>query len=180
MSEKSVDRERIEKSSPMTREEMYRGKKIIVRKDSQNSNVWDVVIHPGSIVLIPVMDDGKILFIKQWRHVVDQILIELPAGTLEKSEEPMACAEREIQEETGYRAGKITFLGGFYSAPGYTTEYLHLFLAEELEPSFLPADEDEGIDVFPLTLLEAQKMIKTGKICDAKTLAGIHRYAASH
>lgn len=179
MSEKSIERQRIEKASPMSKKEMYRGKKIVVRKDSQHSNVWDVVMHPGSIVLIPVMSDGKILLIKQWRHAIDQIVIELPAGTLENHEEPLACAEREIQEETGYRAKKMTPLGGFYSTPGYCTEYLHLFVAEELEPSYRPADEDEGIDVFPVTLAEAERMIKTGEICDAKTIAGIHCYASS-
>lgn len=179
MSEKSVERERIEKASPMSKKEMYRGKRIIVRKDSQNSNVWDIVMHPGAVVIIPITADGKILLIKQWRHAVDQILIELPAGTLEMNEEPITCAEREIQEEIGYRAQKMTPLARFYSAPGYSTELLYLFVAEKLEPSFLPADEDEGIDVFPVTLAEAKKLIKTGEICDAKTIAGIHCYASS-
>ncbi len=182
MQEKSAAREHFEKTAVIKSKEVYRGKTIAIRNDLLKTKEglltnWDVVIHPGSVVLAPVTKNQEIILIKQWRRVVEKRIFELPAGTLEKDEKPIVCAQRELQEETGFRSNKLIGLGGFYSTPGLCTEYLHLFLALDLEPAPLPQDEDEGIDLFCVSLQKAENMIETGEICDAKTIAGVYRYA---
>ncbi len=182
MTEKSAQREQFEKSAQIDRKEVYRGRKLTVRcdtllKDDGSTKTWDIVVRPDAAVIIPVTEQGEILFVKQWRRAVERRLIELPAGVLEKGEQGAACAQRELQEETGYRAEKIILLGGFYSTPGFCTEYLHLFVALGLTADPLEADEDEAIDLLVLPLSKAEEMIETGEICDAKTIAGIQRYA---
>jgi ADP-ribose pyrophosphatase len=137
---------------------------------------WDIILHPGAVCLLPIDAQGHLILIKQWRRAVEKIVIELPAGTLEKDEPPTICAQRELQEETGFKAQELISLGGFYSAPGFCTEYLHFFLARDLIPSPLPADDSEAIDVITLSLDEALKMIDNGTICDVKTIAGVLRY----
>lgn len=142
----------------------------------KKTRTFEIVKHGGAVVIIPIAPDGKILLIQQWRRAIGKIFIELPAGTLEKGEDPMECAKRELQEETGYRTKKIKPLGGLYSAPGFCNEFLHLYLAEDLESSPLPPDDDEMIDLMPVSLDEAIEMVKTNQIQDAKTVAGIFRY----
>jgi ADP-ribose pyrophosphatase len=99
--------------------------------------------------------------------------LEIPAGTLNPGEEPWACAQRELQEETGYRAGRMERIGGFYVSPGYCTEFIHLFLATNLEPSSLQADADEAIELVRSPLSVVPQLIASGEICDAKTIAGL-------
>lgn len=181
MREKSLEQEHFEKSSQVARKEVYRGRTIALYCDtlqsaSGKSKSWDIVVHPGAVVLVSVTDKGEIIFVKQWRRAVGKRLIELPAGTLEAGEPPETCAMRELREETGFRSGRIVPMGGFYSAPGFCTEYLHLFLALDLKPDPLEADDDEKIDLLFLPLKQAEEMIQSGEICDAKTLAGIQRY----
>lgn len=159
----------------------YEGKLISVRSDrfkdeEDNIHQYDIVLHPGAAVMIPIHKDGKIHFVKQWRRAVQDILIELPAGTLEKNEEPLYCAQRELQEEIGYKARRMTNLGGFFTAPGFCNEYLHLFLAEDLVKSSLIGDDSEKIDHCLLSLEEALEWIEKGKIKDAKTICGVYRY----
>ena len=181
MGNRAAGQEHFEKTSPIQQQEIYRGKTIGLLSDTllrQDGSLmkWDIVTHPGAVVLIPITSTNEIIFVKQWRRAVGKPLIELPAGTLELGEPPAVCAGRELQEETGFRAKEIIPLGGFYSAPGFCTEYLHLFLARDLIPDPLPPDEDEAIDLLFLSLEAAEEMIESGEICDAKTLAGIHRY----
>lgn len=158
---------------------VYQGKVVGLRKETlclkNGDRVVEIVHHRGAVVIVPIDSKGRILLIKQWRRAVDEIIIELPAGTLEEGEDPLASASRELQEETGFFSRKITPLGGFFSAPGYSNEYLHLFLAEDLHESQLEPDEDEGIDLFPVSVSEAKEMIGSGVIQDAKTVAGILR-----
>lgn len=161
---------------------IYKGKVVTLKVDSieeadGTKYKREIVAHPGAVVMIPVADDGKLLLVKQWRQPTGKTLVELPAGTLEAGEPPDACAERELQEEIGYKPAKLTSLGGFFSAPGFCTEYLHLFLAEGLTPDRKQGDEDEHIEVLPTTLEEALQLIENGTICDAKSVAGILRYA---
>ena len=165
-----------EKSGDVQETLVFRGKKISVSTFQLKGRVWESVYHPGAVVMVPISDEGKILFIEQYRTSVKKILIELPAGTLEINEPAHLCAQRELQEEVGYRAQKITALGGFYSTPGFCNEFLYLFVAEGLQQSSLPKDPDEGIDLFPLELEEAKRMIQAGEIIDDKTIAGIYRY----
>jgi ADP-ribose pyrophosphatase len=159
----------------------YEGRLISVKseriKDEQNHiHHYDIVLHPGAVVMIPIHENGSIHLVKQWRRAAGDILVELPAGTLEKNEPPLQCAQRELQEEIGYKAKKMTCLGGFFTAPGFCNEYLHLFLAEDLIPSVLPGDDHEKIDPCLLSLEESLEWIETGRIRDAKTICGVYRY----
>ncbi len=137
----------------------------------------EIIIHPGAVCMVPVADDGRLLFVTQYRHAARKRLLELPAGTLEPGEEPLATAVRELQEEVGFRPGKTEHIGGFFVAPGYTTEYIHLFVCTDLQASVLPGDEDEDIEVISLTLAEALAAVESGEICDAKSVIGVLRYA---
>ncbi len=170
-----------EQQAPTENEIVFQGKKFSVRVDTiqpaeGKAYKREIVVHSGAVVMIPVDEAGNILLIKQWRRAADRILVELPAGTLEQGEDPAECAQRELQEEIGYIANKLTPLGGFFSAPGFCSEYLHLFLAEDLQTSRLAPDAHEHIEVIPKTPEEALHMIEQGEICDAKSIAGITRY----
>lgn len=133
--------------------------------------------HPGAVAMIPVDAEGNLILVTQYRHSARRRLLELPAGTLEKGEEPITAVARELQEEIGYAPGRVIGLGGFFVAPGYTSEYIHLFLCDELSVSVLPGDEDEDIEVHTLSPAEALAAIDDGRICDAKSVIGILRWA---
>ncbi|MFN0145727.1 MAG: NUDIX hydrolase [Dehalococcoidia bacterium] len=134
------------------------------------------IIHPGAVAMVPVAPDGRLLLVSQYRHSAGKRLLEIPAGTLEKGEEPRAAVARELQEEVGMAPGRIDALGGFYVAPGYTSEYIHLFVCSSLRESSLDGDEDEDIDIHPVTVAEALAAIESGEICDAKSVIGILRW----
>lgn len=129
------------------------------------------VVHGGAVALWPITADGKILMVRQFRHCIEEALLEVCAGTLEAGEDPAECADRELREETGFKAEKLTPIGGIYSAPGFCTEKLHCFLAEGLTRAPLPPDADEQIDLEFLTPAQFEEKIATGEICDAKTLS---------
>ena len=159
-------------------ETVYRGRAFHVRRDQlelpDGRHVWfDVVAHVGAVVILPLDEEGNVLFVRQYRHAAGQELLELPAGTLDSNEVPEDCARREIREETGMAASTLTHLGGFYLAPGYSTEYLHVFLAEGLFASPLEADADEFLSVERLPLATALQMAAQGQIQDAKSLAAL-------
>ena len=139
----------------------------------------ETLLHPGAVCMVPVDGDGRLLFVTQYRHAAGRRLLELPAGTLERGEEPAAAAERELQEEVDRHPGKVVSLGGFYVAPGYTSEYIHLFVCTELRESAMDGDEDEDIEVVPLTLEEALAAIDDGRVCDAKSVIGLLRFVRS-
>ena len=182
MSDRASLRAEFERGAKIQSEMAFQGKTIAVRTDRIEMaglppQRWDIVLHPGAVVIVPVADDGKIVLIKQWRRAISEITVELPAGTLDqKNEEVAKCAQRELQEEIGFRAEEIIPLGGFYSAPGFCNEFLHLFIGKSLKPDPLPHDVDEAIDLYPVSLDEAFKLIDDGTIHDAKTVAGIFRY----
>lgn len=137
----------------------------------------EIIRHPGAVAMIPVAEDGRLLFVTQYRHAAGRRLLELPAGTLERGEEPRAAAIRELQEEVGYRPGRLEAMGGLFVAPGYTSEYIHLFVCSALEESSLEGDEDEDIEVERRTVDEALAALESGEICDAKSVIGVLRYA---
>lgn len=162
------------------REELHRGRVFVLRRDTLRGadgreQVRDVVAHGGAVVVL-AEHEGELLFVRQTRHAVGEVLLELVAGTLEPGEEPEATAWRELQEEAGFKAGRLERLGEFFSAPGFCTELLHCYLATDLTPSRLPGDEDEDITVERHSLAEALEMARTGRIRDAKTLAGLLLY----
>ena len=129
--------------------------------------------HPDAVVVVPLDNEGGVYLVRQYRQAVDKHLLELPAGGVEPGEGPEACVERELREEIGMRPGRVERLVGFYSAPGFCTEYLHLFLARDLHPDRLPAEDAEVIDVVRVPLKEIPRLIASGKIEDAKSIAGL-------
>ena len=133
----------------------------------------DLIIHRDAVAIIPIDDNNLVLFIRQYRHATQKLLLELPAGVIEPGESPEMCASREIREETGMQAGYLSKLGGFYLAPGYSTEYLHVFLAKELRPGSLEADDDEIIQVEKIPFNQAIHLAESAEIEDAKTLAAL-------
>ena len=118
-------------------------------------------------------DQGRVIMVKQYRHAAGEVLLELPAGTMERGEDPVATATRELQEETGFFPGELTAAGGFFSAPGFCTEFLHFFVARKLRAQRMQGDEDEEIEVVALPLDEVRRLIRIGQIKDAKSIAGL-------
>ncbi|MBI2767376.1 MAG: NUDIX hydrolase [Chloroflexi bacterium] len=133
----------------------------------------EIIIHPGAVAMVPVDGDGRLVLVTQYRHAAGRRLLELPAGTLERGEAPLTAVGRELREETGMRPGRVEPLGGFFVAPGYTSEYIHLFVCSELHVDPLDGDEDEDIEVERLTAAEAVAAIESGAICDGKSIIGI-------
>jgi len=156
----------------------YRGKVFSVRKDQVRLpqgriTELDIVEHVGAVTIFPIDSNWNVWFVRQYRHATGEDLLELPAGTLEDDEEPLACAQREIQEEIGMTAGKMEIIGDFFLAPGYSTEYMYIYLARELSPSSLPGDEDEFLNVEKYHISKVLEMAWGNYIQDAKTLAGL-------
>jgi ADP-ribose pyrophosphatase len=131
-----------------------------------------LVKHPGAVVIVPILEDGKVIFERQFRFSVGDYILELPAGTLEEGEDPLECARRELLEETGYIAEDWEKVAEFYLAPGYSTEYMHLFFARGLKFWGRDLDEDEDIEVLSLSREEILRSIERGEIRDAKSLVG--------
>jgi ADP-ribose pyrophosphatase len=136
----------------------------------------ETIRHPGAVCMVPVTDSGDLLLVTQYRHAAGRRLLELPAGTLEPGEPPIDAVSRELQEEVGHKPGRIDALGGFFVAPGYTTEFIHLFVCSQLETARLEADEDEDIEVEVRTAAQALAAIDAGEICDAKSVIGVLRW----
>ncbi len=147
-----------------------------VRRPDGKSQKIEIVDHPGAVTLVPVDADGLLNFVRQYRHSTLEVMLELPAGTLEPDEDPAACARRECREEIGLAPEKLEPLGGFFLAPGYSTEYLHVYLATGLTQSPLPADEDEDLRVERMTLEQAEALARSGELRDAKSLAALYLY----
>ncbi len=144
----------------------------------------EVVNHPGSAVILPFLTGGlspsrndTILLIRNLRYSLHKVLIELPAGTLEKGEAPMNCAGRELQEETGYLARKLTPIGSFFPSPGILTEKMFAFAAYDLTKTVSTPDEGEEIELLPTRYIDALEMIKRGEIEDGKTITILLMYA---
>ena len=129
--------------------------------------------HPGAVCCIPILPDGKIALIKQYRYAVKKEMIEIPAGKLDQNEIPEKCAIRELEEEIGYKADKLTFLTNIHPAIGFTDEKMWLYLAENLVKTKQSLDSDEFLSLFPTKLEEAVEMVWEGEITDVKTIIGI-------
>ncbi|HEX8322673.1 MAG TPA: NUDIX hydrolase [Tepidisphaeraceae bacterium] len=138
----------------------------------------EVVVHPGAAVILPVLPDGRIILIKTFRYAVREHLLELPAGTIDPGETPINCAGRELMEETGYVAGKLTRLASFYSSPGVLTEKMHAYVATDLLPHAGEKDPGEEIELQPMTYEEAMNAALNGDIIDGKTLTTLLLYDA--
>jgi ADP-ribose pyrophosphatase len=140
----------------------------------------EVVVHPGAVVILGVLPDGKLLLIRNRRYAVDETLLELPAGTLEKNEDPMNCAGRELLEETGYLAGRLKPIGTYFTSPGILSEKMYAYAAYDLLERKSALEEGEEIEVEPTAFDDALQMIGDGRIQDAKTIATILMYDRYH
>jgi len=140
----------------------------------------EVIVHRPSVGMLPVDDQGMLLLVRQFRSPAATDLLEIPAGSVDPGEDAESAAQRELQEEVGMRAGRMRRLGGFYLAPGYCSEYMTVFLAEDLSAGTLEPDEDELIEVERLSLDEALAQIESGRIQDVKSVAALLLYARGH
>lgn len=159
-------------------EVLMKGRAFTIRRDvlktpDGRETRFEIVEHGGSVIIIPVDDEGNLLFVRQYRHAAGMDLLELPAGTRDGDEPFEECAAREIREETGMEAGTLKHVGSFYLAPGYSTEYMGVFLATDLKHNPLEADDDEFLSVEKLPIKEALTMAERGDMPDAKSLAAL-------
>jgi ADP-ribose pyrophosphatase len=144
-----------------------------VELDGGLTSVREIVEHDPVVAMVPVEADGTVVLIRQFRLATGEVMLEIPAGIVEPGEDAVAAAQRELREETGLRAEKLTRLSEFFASPGFLTELMTVFLAEGLTPAPLDADADEDIVVQRVTLDEAVRLVESGEIRDAKTVAGI-------
>lgn len=151
---------------------IHQGYIIALYNEYDDGKDYDILVHPGAVAMIALLDD-KIVLVEQQRRGAAKMTLELPAGCLEEGEAPEVTANRELQEEIGYKAASITKVTEFYTAPSFSTEKVHLYCCENLSPSQLPSDDDEEITLKILTIKEALALVKKGIIDDVKTIVGI-------
>ena len=145
-----------------------------VQLDGRPAAEREIVEHKGSVVIVPQTDRGTVLLVRQWRYPIGRVLLEAPAGTMDKgNEDPETTAQRELREETGHRADRLVRLPGFWVSPGWCTEYMHAFLATGLHPEPLPQDVDEDVRVEETPLSKVPDLVRSGEIQDAKTIAAL-------
>ena len=162
----------------------FEGRRISVRQDrivdeSGRETSREAVVHPGAVCIVALPSPDTVVLVRQYRHATGEVLIELPAGTLEKGEAPVDTARRELEEETGYRAAQLYTRGTFYTSPGISNELMYLYEARDLVAGEQRLDEGEEIEVSIVRRTEALQMIRDGRIRDAKSLAGLMTVFAS-
>jgi ADP-ribose diphosphatase len=157
---------------------IYEGKVLNLRVDEvkmENGHVAtrEVVEHLGAAAIVPILEGGDVILVRQYRYPAGSDLLEIPAGTLRADEDPEDCAMRELEEETGYRCRNIAKITEFLVAPGYSTEKIHVYLAKDLTKTHTKMDEDESINLERQPFADALKKIQTGEIRDAKSIIGL-------
>jgi ADP-ribose pyrophosphatase len=144
-----------------------------VRLPNGQHTTREYVNHPGAVVVLPVFDDGSILMERQFRYPLDRVFIEFPAGKIDAGEDPLACAKRELEEETGYTASDWQFVCTIHNAIAYSDEFLNLYLARGLVAGERKLDEGEFLDIYRTSLEQLLAGVKNGSITDVKTIIGI-------
>ena len=144
-----------------------------VRLPNGKKSTREWIDHPGAVCIVPILDNGDILLIRQFRYGPREEFIEIPAGKIDKNEDPLKCGLRELEEETGYKSNKLTFLTNIHPAIGFSNEKMWMYLAEKLELSKKKLDEDEFLELLPVPLNQAIEWVFSGKITDVKTIIGI-------
>ena len=160
-------------------EDVFDGNLLHVKKDTvrlPNGNIayreW--IKHPGASAVVPVTPEGRLIFVRQYRYPIQQVTLEIPAGKLDaEGEDPLDCARRELSEETGYQAEKYTFLTKLATTVGFSNEFIYIYAAEGLTAGRQHPDEDEFINVCTLTMVDAMAKIRSGEICDAKSVTAV-------
>ena len=166
------------KEKTLSSQLIYEGRAVKLRVDTVQmpdgrKTTREIVEHSDCVAVVVIDADDNLLLVRQFRQAVGRELLEIPAGGVDPGEDPEAAVRRELQEEIGYLPRKLEKLGGFYSAPGYCSEYLHLYLAAGLTPSQLYAEDTEGISIVRVTAGRIPSLIASGEICDAKSIAGL-------
>ena len=166
------------KESRITTEVVYKGDFLDVRRDevllpNGETGTREWINHPGAVVIIPILPNGKIALIKQFRYAARSEFVELPAGKLDEGEDPKACAFRELEEEIGYRAGKMQFIANIHPAIGFANEIMSIYLAEDLKKTNYNRDKDEFIELIPTNMEEALNLVWENKITDVKSIIGL-------
>jgi ADP-ribose pyrophosphatase len=161
-------------------EPIYEGKIISLQVDTVrlpdgSTAKREIIKHPGAVAVLAV-HDGKMIMVDQFRQAMGRCELEIPAGKLEKGEDPLEAAKRELQEETGYVCDNIKLLHSFYTSPGFADEIIHLYIAEELRKGEAAPDDDEFLELYELTLAEAEEAVASGKISDAKTMLAVYAW----
>ena len=164
----------------LSSEQIYDGRAVKLRVDTvekpnRKTTTREIVEHGDCVAVVVLDSKDNVILVRQFRKAVGKTLLEIPAGGIDSDELPITCVRRELQEEIGYLPNKIDKLGGFYAAPGYCTEYLHLYLATHLMPRRLEAEDTEDIEVVRVPLSRIPDLIASGEICDAKSIVGLLR-----
>ncbi len=159
-------------------EVVFRGKVFDIRQDQirfpdGKRTKIDIVEHSGAVTILPIDETGSIWFIRQYRHPAGKELFELPAGVMNEGEDPAESAQRELREEIGMAANQLRLLGEFFLAPGYSTEYMYVYLATDLRVAPLQADDDESIQIEKIPIEQVSTIVRSGRIQDAKSLAAL-------
>lgn len=159
---------------------IYEGKVVDLRVDevtlpNGKTTKRELIKHPGAVAVIAITKEDKILFVEQYRKPLEKSLVEIPAGKVEQGEAPEVTARRELEEETGYTTGELSFVTSFYTSPGFADELMHIYITDEVEKMEEPigSDDDEFVDVLELTLDEAKELVEQERIHDAKTTYAI-------
>ncbi len=159
-------------------ERIYEGRILNLRRDKvhvrdNKTSYREIIEHNGGVALAAVTKEGKMVMVRQYRKAAEKAILEVPAGKIEKDEDHRLTAERELQEETGFTAGKMEYITSFYSSIGYSTEVIYLYFASDLTPGDTNFDDNEAIDILEYSLPELREMIFSGEIEDAKTICAI-------
>jgi ADP-ribose pyrophosphatase len=167
----------IEAEETVHSETVFKGKLVDLRKDTVRlhdgrTTEREIVVHPQVVGILPLLDDGRIVFVRQYRKAAERVLLEVPAGGIDQGETPEDAVRREMVEETGYRVGRAQRLCAFYTSPGFTTEYMYLYQATELTPGE-PTEKTDQIEVVPLSVEEAVARYRAGEMGDAKTVMAL-------
>jgi ADP-ribose pyrophosphatase len=162
-------------------EQIYSGRAVKLRVDTiekpnGKKTIREIVEHADCVAVVVLDEENNVVMVRQLREAVGKTLLEIPAGGIDAGEEPVESVRRELQEEIGLLPHKIEKIGGFYSTPGYCTEYLYLYLATELKPSRLEAEDTASIEVVRVPLAQIPALIASGEICDAKSIAGLLKF----
>jgi ADP-ribose pyrophosphatase len=175
----------MEKKKPerniLNHKELYHGKIVdlyvdTIQHPSGRQAIREVVVHPGGVAAVPVLEDGRIVLVRQYRYPLDKYILELPAGKLDSNQPPLETIKRELEEEIGYRAEELSYECCFYSSPGFCDEIIHLFIARSLTQVPQRLEEGEHITVEIASLEECLRMIASGEIADGKSILGILWY----
>ncbi|HSO12080.1 MAG TPA: NUDIX hydrolase [Anaerolineales bacterium] len=161
------------KSETLMQGRAFRIRRDHLRTPDGRETKFEIIEHGGSVIIVPVDAEGNLLFVRQYRHAAGMDLLELPAGTRDGDEPFEECAAREIREETGMEAGRLQKVGEFYLAPGYSTEFMAVYLATDLKHNPLEADDDEFLEVEKIPVQKALEMAERGEVPDAKSLAAL-------